>query len=540
MKEEQCEQITPALRDLKSLISHAQAIEKDFQTIARSLKEQPVASGSYQIVANIDVNLVHLKEIFSGSDDIKYREVLIATLANRRSVLVFVESMSSQQIINEDIIEKLTLSGVATPAPAQQEIIQYLKDTILTAASIIESDTMEEIVTSILMGTTALFVDGVPTALIIDTRGLATRAISDPITEVDIAGPRESFTEDLRTNISLVRRRLKNPNLVVKSQRIGLRSKTNIAVVYFKGIVNSGLVCEMERRLQNLQIDAVENLGLQRLLEDHPNSPFPTIVATERPDKFVMDLVNGKVGLIIDGTPFCLMAPAVISDFFKAGDDYLEKWMTASFLRLLRYIGAFFALTVPAIYVAITAFHPAFIPTPLALTIGSSREGVPFPTLVETLLMLFFLEVMQEAGIRMPKNVGQAVSIVGGLVIGDSAVRAGLVSSSLVIITSFTAIATFSISSYRMVLAIRVLRVFLTALGAVFGMFGVVMGVLMIIVHLCILESFSVPYVAPLVPRNLARIEDVKDTVIVAPPASMQHRPTYLEPEASRRQKPQK
>ncbi|MDR3563695.1 MAG: spore germination protein [Negativicutes bacterium] len=539
MNKKSDEQPVPFLRDLKSLIAHAQEIEQEIEVVARSLMEQQVESGIYQLVADIAVNLEHLQEIFSGSDDAVFREVQIASLENRRAILVYVHNMSNQHIINEHIIEKLTASHHKIVAgSSNQEVLHYLKSKLLTAAAITESTAMEEAVKRILLGDTLLIIDGVPSALLIATREVAIRAIANPETEADVRGPREGFTEDLRTGITLVRRRLNNPNLVVKNHVVGSRSRTEVAVLYFKGIVNFKLVCEVERRLQKLNIDAPQNLGIQKLIEDHPHSPFPTIVATERPDKFAAALLKGKVGIIVDGTPFALLAPAILSDFMAAGDDYHEKWLPATALRLLRYLAGLVALTVPALYVAITTFHPALLPAPLALTIGISREGVPFPSFVEAVLMIVALEVMQEAGIRMPKNVGQAVSIVGGLVLGDSAVRAGIVSASLVIVNSLTAIATFSIANYRLVLAVRILRFPLMIAGAAFGMYGVMIGLLIIVVHLSLLESFGEPYLATQVPRNLVNLQDMKDAMIVAPPAAMDYRPTYLEAEDSRRQKP--
>ncbi|HWQ61491.1 MAG TPA: spore germination protein, partial [Negativicutes bacterium] len=417
-------------------------------------------------------------------------------------------------------------------------VIPYVKNTLLTAASVVASAAMDEVVSRILLGDTAVLIDGEATALIVATRDVRMRAIGEPQTENEVFGPREAFNEDLRTNITLVRRRVKNANLVVADHVVGRRSNTEVEVLYLKGIADFRLIGEVERRLGNIDIDSPHYSGIQRQIEDHPHSPFPTVMSTERPDRFAAALLKGKVGILIDGTPFGLLAPAVISDFFAAGDDYYEKWPTATVLRLLRYVAAFLAVSVPALYVAVTAFHPAMIPTPLALTIGTSREGVPFPAFIEAVIMILFLEVMQEAGVRMPKNIGQAVSIVGGLVIGDASVRAGLISSSLVIVTAFTAIATFSIANYRMALAIRVLRIPLMVAGASFGMFGVMIVLLIIVVHVNIIESFGEPYLASLVPRRLADLQDAADAVIVAPAESRDERPAYLEPEDSRRHKP--
>lgn len=526
----------PALDDLRSLILQAQEIERDIQAVVRTLQERQVDGAAYRLTADAAVNVTHLREIFAGSDDATFRELRVAALGGRRAVLVYIENMASQQIINDHVVARLTAARDAAADAAGRGAIPFLRGTLLTAASVEESAALEEVVSRVLLGDAALIVDGEATALIVAAREVRLRTIGEPQTEKDVFGPREGFGEDLRTNVTQVRRRVKNANLVVAGHVVGRRSNTEAAVLYFKGIADFRLVGEVERRLDRIDIDSPHYSGIQRLVEDHPNSPFPTVLATERPDRFVAALLKGKVGVLIDGTPFGLLAPAVISDFFAAGDDYYTKWLPAAVVRLLRYAAAFLAVSVPALYVAVTSFHPAMIPTPLALTIGTSREGVPFPAFIEAAIMLFFLEVMQEAGIRMPQNIGQAVSIVGGLVIGDASVRAGLISSSLVIVTAFTAIATFSIADYRMALAVRVLRVLLMVAAASFGIFGVMLGMVTIAVHVNVIESFGEPYLAAILPRSLARFQDVTDTVIVAPAAVRSERPAYLEPEDSRRQ----
>lgn len=504
---------------------------------AQSPSWQYVNPQSYKIDINLKSNISHLQEIFADSNDVHIREFLITPL-NIRATLVFVESMADQVIINEHILEKLTLSPVSGCANSEREcnVLRYLQDTLLTAASVTEVVKFEDFVKRVLSGDTALFVDGIATVLVVATRKVESRAISEPESEKDIRAPRDGFTEELSVNITLLRRRLINPNLVVKKLVVGVRSDTAVAVVYFRGIVDPELVNEVEKRLQDLKIDTAA-IGIQGLIEDHPYSPFPTMLATERPDKFVAALADGKVGIVVDGTPFCLVVPTTLSDFFQAGDDYSEKWLSAAIIRFTRYVAAFMTLTMPAIYIAITSFHPAFLPTPLTLTLAEAREGVPFPAVVESLLMISMLEIMQEANIRIPKSIGPAVSIVGGLVLGDAAVKAGLVSPAMVIVTSITAISSFNVVNYRMNLPLRLLRVPLMAIATVFGMYGVVMGLLAIITHLSILESFGEPYLAPFVPKNCANLKDLKDTVFVAPPASMKQRPAYLEPQDKRRQK---
>lgn len=534
----QVKEITAKLRNFKSLLVHAKEIEQDTEVIARSLKEQYVDSRAYQLIMSLEANITSIKEILAGSNDFHIREFYITPL-NRKAALIFLEGMTDEAMINTHVIEKLTLpplTGIPF-LPPQDNPLEYLQNTLLTVASITETTEMDAAVKRLISGDAMLMVDGVATAIIVASRKLEARAIAEPETESNIRAPRDGFTEALRTNITLLRRRLKNPNLVVKRITIGVRSETDVAIIYFRGIVNTRLIHEVEQRLKKINIDAALNSGrIEGLIEDHPYSPFPTIMTTERPDKFASALVEGKVGIIVDGTPFGLLAPATLVDFFQVSDDYTEKWMAGSLFRFIRYLTALFAMITPALYVAVTTFHPGLIPTPLAITIAASREGIPFPAFIEAVIMEFFLEVLQEAGVRLPKTIGPAVSIVGGLVIGEATVRAGLVSAPILIIIAFTAIASFNVANYRLNLVVRLFRLPLMALGASFGMFGVIAGLLAIAIHLSTLESFGEPYLAPLAPRNTKNLSDLKDTIIVVPPAFMKKRPAYLEDEDSKRQ----
>lgn len=532
--------IRKKFQSLKSLIAGANEVKQDMEILARTLKEQYVESEVYQLSTALNDNLKYLREIFSGSDDIQFRDFWVVPF-QLKATIVFIEGMTDQAIINEHIIEKLTKPhDLQISGSRQFSLLDTARQIILTAASVVTEDKMESIVNKILLGDAALFIDTVEAAIIIASRKVESRAISEPETEAEIRGPRDGFTEELRTNITLIRRRIKNPNLVVQKRTVGVRSKTEIAVVYFRGIANFKLIHEVEKRLQKIMIDIPAPSGLHGLFEDSPFSIFPTVMNTERPDKLVVALAEGKVGILVDGTPFCCVAPTTFADFFKSGDDYYEKWLPAALIRFTRYVTAFFALSMPALYVAISSFHPALLPTPLSLTIGTSREGVPFPAFIEAFIMEGLLEIMQEAGIRLPKLIGPAVSIVGGLVIGEAAVRAGLVSPPLVIVTSFTAIATFSISSYRMGLPLRMLRVPLMVLGASFGMFGVMCGLLAISIHLSSLESFGEPYLASLTPKSSSNLSDLKDSLAILPATQMAERPAFVEPLDSERMKEEK
>ncbi len=517
------------LRNLRSLINHAQEAESDTQVIVNSLRDTYKFPESYLLDNDIDANLKHIREIVNPSDDIYVREFTITALG-LRAAIVFVEDMIDGESISQNILSQLQSPMLSENCIETSQLMKCLRSS-LTAATVNVSTDMAEIIKRLLSGETVLFVDTNAAAVIISTRKLENKAISEPAGETSIRGSRVAFTESLGVNITLLRRHLVNPNFIVKKMAIGVRCEVNVALVYFRGIANPNLVYQAEQRLKRLKVDVIGSAGLvENLINDHPFSPFPTIYATERPDKILAGMLEGRIAIMIDGTPFALLAPATFGDFMQAGDDYYDNWMVGSLLRLTRYLAAFFAIVTPALYVATTTFHPGLIPTPLTLTIAAARQGIPFPALVEALVMEIILEILQEAGVRMPKTIGPAVSIVGGLVLGDAAVRAGLISAPIVVVISFTAIVSFAVGNYRISLPLRFFRVPLMMAASVLGIFGVVMGLVAIIVHLSMLESFGEPYLAPFTPKNSFRLSDLKDSIVVAPPVAMKTRPGYLEP----------
>ncbi|VBB07310.1 bacillus/clostridium ger spore germination protein [Lucifera butyrica] len=529
--------IAGKLRKLTSLITHARDIETDTEALVNTLGEQHADPANYPVDARLDINLQHLREMLADSFDFQIREFSI-TASKRKAAVAFFAGMTDEEVIDTHVIGKLMLPPVAGLVfSSQQDEFAYLKNTLLTVASFSEVDEMKPAVQQLLTGDALLLIDDMPAFIVVKNKKMHHRAISEPEAESNVYAARDGFVEDLEINLTLIRRRLKNPNLIVKKITAGVRSSTDFALLYFRGIADLRLVCEVERRLKQIKLDVPVGIGsVAGLIEDHPYSIFPTMLPTERPDKFAAALIEGKVGILMDGSPFSLLAPATLVDFFQTSDDYNEKWAIASLIRITRYFSSLFAMATPAFFVAMTTFHPGLLPTPLAITIASARLGIPFPAFLEALVMEILLEVLQEAGIRLPKTIGPAVSIVGGLVIGEAAARAGLVSSPMVIVIAFTAIASFNIANYRLNLIVRLLRVPLMLLGTILGMFGVMIGLLALMAHLSIIDSFGVPYLAPVVPKNVRHFSDFKDTVVVAPPDRMDERPAYLKPIDHKRQ----
>ncbi|MFZ5814250.1 MAG: spore germination protein, partial [Bacillota bacterium] len=330
---------------------------------------------------------------------------------------------------------------------------------VLTEGQASSSSDWNHLVDAILTGSAIVLIDGVEKALILEVKGWAKRPVQRPNAELTVRGPQEGFTEDLRTNVSLIRRRLRTPDLMVEWGQIGNRSATDIALVYLKSVANPKLVKETRRRLRSISIDYLADSGsLEQLLEDRPYSVYPNILATERPDRFAAQIAEGYLGILVGNTAFALILPATIPMFLHSPEDAYLRWPYGTFVRLLRVFSFYMALLVPGLYVAIANYHQEMIPTTLMLAISGNRETVPIPVVLEVLVMETMFELIREAGVRIPTIIGPTIGIVGALILGQAAVQAGIISPILVIITSGTALASFAIPNYGLQFAVRVLR----------------------------------------------------------------------------------
>ena len=331
-----------------------------------------------------------------------------------------------------------------------------------------------------------------------------------------------------------IRRRLRDPNLRFESFQVGRRSKLALVIVYIDGIIHPELVEEVRRRIQSIDMDDVPESGIiEQWIEDSFMSPFPQLLNTERPDKATSALTQGKIVILLDGTPFVLIAPIVFANLIQSPEDYYERFPIGTFLRILRPTAAFFSVFLPGLYVSLVEFHQGMIPTKLALSIAATREGVPFPAIVEVLLMEATMELLREAGVRLPKPLGQTIGIVGGLVIGEAAVSAGIVSPIMVIVVAITAISSFAIPSYSLTISFRLLRFLVIASASVFGFFGIVLTFICINIHVANLRSFGVSYSTLFAP---VFIDDLKDLVFRAPIRMLNRRPIYMKTKNKYRQ----
>ncbi|MFB5195653.1 spore germination protein [Neobacillus sp. KR4-4] len=417
--------------------------------------------------------------------------------------VIHIDGISNTPKIDEHVIEPILTNKFD---PASRTIKDELQQ-VIAVTNIKEKNSFKDILSAIVSGGTVILIDGDTSALILDTKEIESRGIVEPTTQTVIRGPKDSFTENLRTNTSLVRSRIQSPNLRLDSMVIGDVTQTAVEIMYIKGIADEAIVKEVKNRLQKIKVDGIlESAYIEGFIEDDPQSPFPTVQNTERPDAVVGNLLEGRVAIFMTGTPYVLIVPVTFTQLFQSPEDYYQNQYIGSVLRILR-LGAFFlALYAPAVYVAMITHHQALVPTVLLVSIAAQREAIPFPAIVEAFIMEITFEVLREAGTRA---VGSALSIVGALILGQAAVDAGFVSAAMVIIVSVTAIASFALPNYNLGIAARSLRFLLLIVASYAGLYGVLAASLIIGMHLCSIRSFGVPYLSPIAPFNLKEQKDV-------------------------------
>ncbi len=464
--------------------------------------QDPSKPKDLPILRNLKDNLNRIQSELGNSGDIAFREFHFGT---SKGIAIYMDGLANNQMISDFFLEVVKKEE----DKVLEDPFQYMADKAAGLGNLQVIHDWNAVYDSLLSGNTLFFIDGFVEAISVETKGWEKRAISEPTTQLAIRGPKDSFTESLRTNTALIRRRIKSPNLWLESMKIGTVSQTDIGMMYIKGIAKDKIVDEVKTRLKRIDIDSILGSGyIEQFIEDQTMTTFPTTYSTERPDVVTSHLLEGRVAIIADGTPFVITAPSVFIQFFQAPDDYYFRFDISSGLRLLRILSFFTSLIAPAIYIAATTFHQEMIPTPMAIAIAAQRENVPFPAFVEALVMEVTFEILREAGLRLPRAVGQAVSIVGALVIGQAAVQAGLVSPVMVIVVSITAIANFSTPSFAMAISARLVRFFLMGVASFLGFFGIMLGLLCMLIHLCSLRSFGVPYMSPLAPFSLKHQQD--------------------------------
>ena len=471
-------------------------------------------------------NISYVKTIMKDSSDVVYREFLIK---NWKCALVYIDGMIDKYLLDDYLLRSVMRYEINI------KDVHEIKDRLLTVSDIKEVTDLSQGVNSVLSGDTLMFVEGLESCYIIASRLWPVRGISEPSSETVIRGSRDGFTETIRFNTALVRRRIKDTRLKIVPKKLGKRSKTDVAILYIEDIVNKEVLSELMNRIEKINIDAIFDSGyVEQLIEDNIWSPFPQIQSTERPDVVAAALYEGRVAILVDNSPFAIVVPATLPNLFQSPDDYYQRWLYSSVVRIIRVLSVLISLVLPALYIAITSFHTGIIPTKLAYSIAASREGVPFPAYVEVIIMEFSMAFLTEAIVRLPKAIGATIGIVGGLIIGQAAVSAGIVSPIMIIIVSITVITSFVIPNYQVTTAFRIVRFMLIISATAAGLYGIMLGLIALLIHLTRLKSFGIPYLAPIVSTEKG---DLKDMFIRFPIRYLKTRPKYMKTGDKIRQK---
>ncbi|MDQ0483637.1 spore germination protein [Guptibacillus hwajinpoensis] len=508
----------------------------------RTSNEQirPTSESSTPFYSSLEQNINEIKKTLGDSSDLVVREFKAGTNESMYIAVLYTDGLADKTLVQDFIIEPLMLdirnADLTSKAFTNRSSLEILKTFSISSGEVTPISDFDTLYQYVLSGDTAILIDGDTEGVAIDSKGWEDRGVNEPTSQTVIRGPKDGFTETLRTNTALIRRKIKDPNLWIETKQIGTKTQTDVSIIYLNGVVDPKLVDEVRERLSRIDIDGIlESMNIEELIQDGTYSPFPTIFNSERPDTVAAGILEGRIAIVIDGTPFALLVPALFVQFFQSSEDYYQRFDEGILIRLLRYLSFFLALLTPSAYIAVTTFHQEMLPTPLLISLAAQREGIPFPALLEAVLMELTFEILREAGVRMPRAVGSAISIVGALVLGQAAVEAGIVSNAMVIVVSITAISSFVMPAFNMSISVRILRFPFMILAATFGLFGIILGLIGMVLHLCSLRSFGVPYMSPMAPLIM---KDQKDGIFRAPLWALRSRPTFLSENSTRNQTP--
>ena len=473
------------------------------------------------IYPTLSVNIEYLKAKYNLiiNSDIKIREFTLP-IKNKQipAALLYIDGMVDEKTITNSVLQPLLLKNsilmqnennqqksgrlsVKKQDSSDINIEEFIYNGLIPHNSISKETNFEDVIKKVNSGFCALFVDNISTAFCVETKGFKGRSVSEPITESIVRGSQEGFVENIRTNTSMLRKIVNNENLVIEEINVGEISRTQVAICYIKNIANDDLVAEAKYRINNLKMDSLLSSGqLEHFIKDKPGNSFPQAISTERPDRVSSYLLNGRIAIIVNGTPFVLVVPAIFIDFLDSGEDKNLSYAFANFLRFIRAIALFFAIFLPGMYVAITNFHQELIPSELLFAIANAREAIPFPVIFEIILMEISFELIREAGLRVSSSFSTTVGIIGALILGDAAVSANIVSPILIIVVAFTGICGFAIPDFSLTTSIRIYRFLYIILGFLAGFLGIALGFFVHFIILTDISSFGVPYFAPYIP----------------------------------------
>lgn len=426
----------------------------------------------------------------------------------------FLETLVDKNKIEDNVLRMFAEQPLSPPSDGDSNVEDMVKQRI-PIASIAAAADLHSCAQHLLEGKALLVIREAARILVLDVSKFYHRTVAEPKTETTVRGPHEAFNEDIATSIGLLRKRIRTSDLRLEQMKIGTATETKVIVAYMGSLAPDKVVEEFRIRISRIQTDSIlEGTYIEEWIQDETLTIFPTLMRTERPDVVASHLLEGRVAILVDGSPLALVGPYTFLQSFTSPEDYYQRADIATFLLWIRLLAFLLAVFIPALYIAVTSYHHELLPPALLISISAQREGVPFPSFVEAFLMMIIFEVLREAGLRMPRVAGQAISIVGALVLGEAAVSAGLVSAAMVIVVAITAIAHFVAPFYNFGIAQRFLQYFYMFLAAFSGGFGILCGVLFTLVHLASLQSFGVPYLAPVAPTFFS---DWKDVLVRAP-----------------------
>lgn len=524
--------------------------------VSYTQENQKELNGNKNVFTSINVNLDYIKTRYNlliNSDIVTRQFILNARGKQYNALLLYIDGMVDSKILNDFVLEPLMMrnknnlfdgdqnriiseavsNNITVRKVKKFDLADYIENCLVPQNNIKKSIYFDDIFSGVNSGNCALFVDTLSIAFDIDVKGFKQRGIDKPENEIVIKGSHEAFVENIRTNTSLLRRFTNNENLVIENLEVGNVTKTKCAVCYMQNIANNDLISEVKYRINNLNVDSVLSAGqLEQLISDNNSLGLPKTISTERPDNAVQHLLEGRIVVLINGSPFALILPAIMIDFLTSPEDRNLKTIFSNFLRGIRILSAFFSLLLPGIYVSITSFHVEIVPTELLYSILAARESVPFPIIFEILIMEISFEIIREASLRVPSAIGSTIGIVGALVIGQAAVSAGIVSPILIIIVAITALSSFSIPDYSFSFHLRVFRFLFILLGYTAGFLGIGTGLFVYISMICDMESFGVSYSTP-----YSHMENLKKNGIILPPIwKREYRASYLATKRNKKQ----
>ena len=449
---------------------------------------------NFRISASLEYNREELQGFYNLplNADVIIRDFTLGTMPPVKGFALYITQIIDIHVQNM-LFQALMLFSVDTTLPGVNRLADHVKERLLPGNIVNTCANFRDVLDAVNNGDTAIFLEGLDQVVVVETKGCANRNIDRPAIEQAIRAPQEGFGNNIRDNISLVRKHFKNENLMTERMEVGERNRASVSVMYLRGLTNPDLVAEVKRRIKTVKADLINDSGiLEQFIEDYPYSLFPQVLATERPDRIVSSIVEGKMAIFVDGGPFVLVVPSTIYDFMNTGEENYLRWQYGTFIRYIRALAACLAVFLPGVYLALVLYHHEMIPTELLLAIAGTREGVPFPSIIEVLIMEFSFELVREAGLRVPGFMGATIGIVGALILGQAAVQAHIISPILVILVAVTGLSSFALPNYSLQFALRISRFIYIALGATLGFFGITIGLAAQIVMAASIKSFGV------------------------------------------------